>query len=88
MLGAEFIATAISSGVDGSDQRPETQRVLSANPHIRFFNDQRGYVSHDVTPERWIAHYRVVERVSVPDQPVTTRASFALTAGKPGLDPA
>jgi alkaline phosphatase D len=86
VLGAEFIATSITSGGDGADQQASTPKVLAANPHIKFFNDQRGYVVNEVTPESWTAHYRVVERVTVPDQPVTTRASFTLTSGKPGLD--
>ncbi|HEX6012246.1 MAG TPA: alkaline phosphatase D family protein, partial [Geminicoccaceae bacterium] len=85
-VGVEFIATSISSGGDGSDQREETPRVLGANPHIKFFNGQRGYMSHEVTPKGWTAHYRVVERVTVPDVPVSTRASFAVSAGKPGIE--
>ena len=85
-VGVEFIATSISSGGDGSDWREETPRVLSANPHIKFFNNQRGYVSNEVTPERWTAHYRIVERVTVPDTPVKTRASFVVPPGKPGIE--
>jgi alkaline phosphatase D len=87
-VGVEFIATSVSSGGDGSDQRPETPKVLAANPHIKFFNDQRGYVSHEVTPEAWTARYRVVERVTVPESPVTTRASFVVPAGRPGIEQA
>jgi alkaline phosphatase D len=85
-VGVEFVATSITSGGDGSDAREETPKVLAANPHIRFFNDQRGYVTHEVTPEGWTAHYRVVDRVTVPDAPVRTRASFAVPAGKPGIE--
>ena len=87
-VGVEFIATSISSGGDGSDWREETPKVLAANPHVRFFNNQRGYVSHEVTPEAWTARYRVVERVTVPGEPIKTRASFAVPAGKPGIEPA
>jgi hypothetical protein len=31
-------------GGDGADVRPTTAGMLAENPHIKFFNDQRGYV--------------------------------------------
>ena len=85
-MGVEFIATSISSGGDGWDWLQKTPQVLSANPHVKFFNDQRGYLSNEVTPERWMAHYRIVERVTVPDTPMKTRASFVVAAGKAVLE--
>jgi alkaline phosphatase D len=42
---------------------------------------------HTVTPERWQADYRVVPYVSRPGAPVSTRASFVVEAGRPGLQP-
>ena len=86
-VGSEFVGTSISSGGDGADVRADTAAVLAANPHLKLFNDQRGYVRRTVTPERWQADYRVVPYVSRPGAPVSTRASFVVEAGRPGLQP-
>ena len=84
-VGHELVATSISSGGDGSDQRKNTPETLAKNPHMKFFNDQRGYLLCDVTPERWTANYRVVDYVSRPGADIKTRRSLAIEAGKPGL---
>jgi alkaline phosphatase D len=84
-LGVEFVATSITSGGNGADVSPETPAILSQNPHIKFFNNQRGYVRHVVTPDRWQADFRVLDRVSVRGEPVKTRRSFVVEAGRPVL---
>lgn len=84
VVATEFVGTSISSGGDGADVRPNTQSILSENPHIKFFNAQRGYVKCSVTPERWRTEYRVLEKVSRPDEPITTRATFVVENGRPG----
>jgi alkaline phosphatase D len=84
IVATEFVGTSISSGGDGVDVRPTTATVLAENPHIKFFNGQRGYVRCAVTPQRWQADYRIVAAVSQPDAAVTTRASFVVENGKPG----
>ncbi len=84
-LGCEFVCTSATSGGDGADVRGETEAVLAKNPHIGFFNNQRGYLAIDVTPETWTTHYRVVDYVSRPGAPIKTRKSFVVNAGKPGM---
>lgn len=84
VVATEFVGTSITSGGDGSDVRPTTASVLSENPHIKFFNGQRGYVRCSVTPQRWQTDFRVVGTVSKPDAPISTRASFVVENGKPG----
>jgi alkaline phosphatase D len=84
VVGTEFVGTSISSGGDGSDAAPANDSTLSANPHVKFFNRQRGYVRCHVTPERWTADYRVVPFVTRPGAPITTRASFVVEDGRPG----
>ena len=81
-------ATSISSGGDGQDTRPGTADSLARNPHIHFFNAQRGYVRCAATPDRLVADYRIVPWVTRPGAPVETRASFVVEAGRPGLLPA
>lgn len=83
--GVEFLATSISSDGDGF-ARYETEATLFANnPHLKHFSNQRGYVRHLVTPTRWQADYRVVDKVSVADGTVSTAKSFVTLAGRPGL---
>jgi alkaline phosphatase D len=84
-VGAEFVGTSISSSGDGSDTRLETPAVLANNPHIRFYNNQRGYVLCRLTPDKWESDYRIVEKVTTPDAPVKTRATLLVENGKPGI---
>ncbi|HZG72311.1 MAG TPA: alkaline phosphatase D family protein, partial [Chondromyces sp.] len=76
IIGAEFVGTSITSGGNGSDKRADTDRILAANPDIKFFNNYRGYVRCRVTPDQWRADYRVVPYVTEPGADISTRASF------------
>lgn len=84
-VAAEFIATSISSNGDGSETLPGTARVLRNNPHIRFFNNRRGYTLHEATAERLSAEFKVVPYVSRPGAPLETRAAFAVPVGEARL---
>jgi alkaline phosphatase D len=83
IIGTEFIGTSISSGGDGADTSPNAQAQLAKNPHVKFYNNQRGYVRCEITQKSMTADFRVVEKVSVPDGRVSTRASFIVEAGHP-----
>jgi alkaline phosphatase D len=84
-LGVEFVATSISSGGDGFDTNDSFKALLTQNPHIKFFNNQRGYIRHVVTPDRWQADFQVLDKVSVRDGQVSTRKSFVVDNGKSSL---
>lgn len=84
VVGTEFVGTSISSGGDGQDMTGGGQRALSNNPHFRFYNGQRGYVTATVTPDRWTSDFRVVPVVTAPGGGVETRASFVVEDGRPG----
>ena len=84
IVGAEFTGTSISSSGDGADVRPGIDKLYSKNPHLQFYNGQRGYVRCTVTPDKWLTDYRVVPFVSKPDAPLSTRASFVVENGRPG----
>lgn len=81
-VAPEFVATSISSGGDGSDTMEAVQKMLPANPQVRFFNRQRGYLRCEVTPAHWKTDYRVVEYVTRPGSPIKTRVSFTSEAGR------
>ena len=84
-LGVEFISTSISSLGDGFDINDNYRKLLQQNPHMKFFNGQRGYVRHVVTPQRWQADFQVLDKVSVADGRVSTRKSFVVEDGRSGL---
>jgi alkaline phosphatase D len=84
-LGVEFVATSISSGGDGFDINDSFKALLAQNPHIKFFNNQRGYVRHVVTPDRWQADFQVLDKVSVGAAQASTRKSLVVNNGKSGL---
>lgn len=85
VVGSEFVSTSISSGGDGHDTRPGNETWMRNNPNLKWTNDRRGYVLSEVTPESWIGHYRTLDAVTVKDMPVKTAASWAVEAGKTGL---
>lgn len=87
-VAVEFVATSISSGGDGSDQRTGSDRMLAENPQLKFINDQRGYLTCDVTPAEWRTNFMVVDRVSTPGGALSKRATFAVPHGSAALNPA
>ena len=84
-LGIEFVTTSVTSGLDGFDINESFKTLLQQNPHMKFFNAQRGYVRHIVTPGRWQADYQVLDKVSVPDGSMSTRKTFVIENGKSSL---
>jgi alkaline phosphatase D len=83
VVATELIGTSISSGGDGGDSSPNGEAQVAKNAHVKFFNNQRGYVRCTMTAQSLTADFRVVEKVSVPDSPVSTRASFIIENGRP-----
>lgn len=80
-IAAEFVATSISSGGDGVDQRPDMAAIQAANPMLKFNNSQRGYVVCEVTPERWKTDFKVLDQVQDRRGNLTTRQSMVVEAG-------
>lgn len=84
VLGTEFMGTSISSSGDGQNMNSLGERLLQENPHIKFFNAQRGYVRCRLTPEEFRADFRILPYVTRSGAPVKTRASFIVKNGTPG----
>jgi alkaline phosphatase D len=82
-IAAEFVATSISSGGNGQDQRPDYVEIQRVNPQLKFNNAQRGYLVCDVTPERWQTEFKVLDKVTDREGVLSTRAKFAVAAGEP-----
>ncbi|MEX0911914.1 MAG: alkaline phosphatase D family protein, partial [Gemmatimonadota bacterium] len=83
-VATEFVGTSISSGGDGSDMTAAGEAMLAENPHMKYFNGQRGYVRCALTPEHWVSDYRVVDYVSRRGAPIRDQARFVVEHGRPG----
>ncbi|WP_432042507.1 alkaline phosphatase D family protein [Streptomyces cadmiisoli] len=84
-VGTEIVATSISSGRDGADKPANWDTYTTANPHLKFYNGRRGYVTVGLGRDQARADFRTVPYVTRPGAPVTTAASFVTEAGRPGL---
>ncbi len=85
-LGVEFVTTSISSGglVDA-----DLTELLAGFPNVVDAElAHRGYTLHTVTPDRWVADYRIVADVTAPDSPVSTWRTFTVRAGSPDVEEA
>ncbi|WP_418956749.1 alkaline phosphatase D family protein [Streptomyces tritici] len=87
-VGTELVATSISSGKDGSDRPANHDALTTANPHMKFYNGRRGYLTVELGAEQARADFRTVSRVTTPGAPIVTAASYVTEAGNPGLTPA
>ncbi|MFI1716369.1 alkaline phosphatase D family protein [Streptomyces litmocidini] len=87
-LGTEIVATSIASGKDGADRPSNYARLMQANPHLRFFNGRRGYVTVELGEESARADFRTVPYVTRPGAPLATAASYVTEVGDQGLKPA
>lgn len=84
-IGTEFLGSSISSGRDGAAMDNLGRIWLAENPHLKFHNAQRGYVSCSVTPESWQADYKVVPYVTRPGAPLELAGRIHVEAGKAGI---
>jgi len=84
-VAVEFVATSISSGGDGQDLRPGSDRILANNPGLRFINDQRGYITCEVGRDEWRTNFMVMDRVSTPGGAISRRATATVARGTPDL---
>ena len=71
-----------------SPGRPQSavEAILRDNPHIKYGDSRRrGYVVVDVTAERSTARLRVIDDPTDPAPGIETQATFAIDAGRPGV---
>ena len=84
-IATEFVVTAVTTGGDDNGYDDYYGPMIPNNPHIRFFDgDGRGYMSVEVTPERWRTDVKMVETVLDPAAGIRTAASFVVEDGRPG----
>ncbi|MEW2388374.1 alkaline phosphatase D family protein [Streptomyces venezuelae] len=87
-VGTEIVATSIASGKDGADKPANWNTLMKANPHMKFYNGRRGYVTVALDRDSALADFKTVPVITKPGAPISTAASFVTEAGNPGLHPA
>lgn len=85
IIGSEFVATSITSKGDGADRKKLAVKYITANPHLKYFDDKRGYLRCEVTQDRWKTDIRQVEYVTRQGAQITTSASFEVKDGVSGV---
>ncbi len=82
-IATEFTGTSVTS--EGFPQTT-VDRFLAANPHARFANSEdHGYLLFDLSEARAAVRLRTVASVKERDASLSTRASFVVEAGRPGV---
>jgi alkaline phosphatase D len=85
VVGSELVCTSVTSTGNGTGS--VTDPTMAWNEHLKFYNDQRGYVRTTITKDSLTADFRVLDYVNTPGSAVSTKASFRIDDGVPGLQP-
>lgn len=88
VIGSELVSSSVTSGGDGSESGASAPAAQVENPHIRFYDNRRGYVRTRFSASEVKADFRVVPYVQKPGAPAETRAGFVIEDRKPGLQKA
>jgi hypothetical protein len=78
VVGSELVCTSITSTGNGTGST--TDPVMAWNPHLKFTNGNRGYVN---TKDALTADC-VLDYLTTPGSPVSTKAAFAIQDGGAG----
>lgn len=84
-VGSELVCTSITSTGDGKDSDPADHPYLKINPHLRFYNNQRGYVLTTIGKEEMRADFKTLPTVRTPGADISTKATFVIEDRVPGV---
>ncbi|MDE8650187.1 alkaline phosphatase D family protein [Novosphingobium album (ex Liu et al. 2023)] len=86
VISAEFSATSITSGADGTgDENPRVRGAMAGNPELKAITDKRGYLLCDVNRDTWRADLKILDKVTEANGKLLTYASFVVEHGHPGI---
>jgi alkaline phosphatase D len=89
VVAAEFVGTSIASGGDGADRDSSVNdKTMSENPHLKWQNARRGYVTCAVDGDVWTTDYKTLPFVSKPGAPVETASRWRVQRGRAGIEKA
>jgi len=83
-VGVEFTNTSITSGGDGAEASASWDQLRRTNPHLKYHSARRGYISCTATQTTMRADFKVLDRVTVADQPARIGGSLVVESGRPG----
>jgi alkaline phosphatase D len=83
-IGVELTNSSITSIGDGADVSGEWEAMRSDNPHIKYHSARRGYIACTATPSTLRAEFKILDRVTIADQPIRVGGAMVVEAGRPG----
>ncbi|WP_231333620.1 alkaline phosphatase D family protein [Actinomadura graeca] len=83
-VGSELVCTSITSTGDGKDSDPADHPYLKINPHLRFYNNQRGYVMTKIGKDAMKADFKTLSTVRTRGAKASIKATFVIEDGEPG----
>ena len=87
-IGSELVCTSITSGGDGADSDPADHPFLQINPHLRFYNNQRGYVISRVGKKEMRSDFVTLPTVRSADAQKSVKATLVIEDRVPGVQTA
>lgn len=84
VIGTELTSTSLSSDGDGEDVASTRAQARADNPHVKYHSARRGYIACTAAPAQMRADFMILDRVTVPGQPVRIGGSLVVEDGKPG----
>ncbi len=84
LVGTELVGTSMTSGGNGGNVIPEYERAAEQNDFVKWYDSNRGYVSCELSPDKWTTYFRATPYVNKPGSPVETKATFVIEEGQPG----
>ena len=85
-ISAEFSATSVTSGADGTgDENPRVRSAMVGNAELKAITDKRGYLLCDISRDVWRADLKILDKVTQADGKLSTYASFHVEHGSPGI---
>ncbi|MFI0443994.1 alkaline phosphatase D family protein [Actinomadura sp. 6N118] len=85
VVGSELVCSSITSGGDGADSDPASHPFLKINPHLRFYNNQRGYVLTRIDKDEMKADFTTLPAVRTPGAAASVKATFVIEDRVPGV---
>ncbi|MGJ8696646.1 MAG: alkaline phosphatase D family protein [Verrucomicrobiaceae bacterium] len=88
LVAAEFVATSLSSGGDGSDMMKDFEKFQAYNPCIKYHNNRRGYLLCTLTPKEYRADFMMTDQVTQLGGTTRKAATYVVEAGRRGISKA
>ncbi|MFE0799022.1 alkaline phosphatase D family protein [Streptomyces sp. NPDC058834] len=87
-VGTEIVTTSVTSGRDGAEKPSNWDTLMTANPHLKFFNGRRGYATVSLGRKWGGADFITVRTVTSQGAPRATAGGVVTEVGEQGLKPA